>query len=251
MVDVGTEWRSFADVHHTRDPSRVGAPMRDLTDGVMSTDIRAYGSDHYNLMNQQRKISGGKDDRIMKAMDYIRAKCDQAHIPQCIIDQANLIFKQAELKTHNYEAVAAAAIYIACRKENVPRAFAEIANLTQIEKKKIAVCYKKIVANSHAHRYVNYMDILEKCQRNLNIKNVPLAAKILPKVKDVLSGCSPYTIVGITIYLSCKHLGFKKTMEVIANACDMKEITLKNAHKKIKIFMSEHANTKFEDLFTK
>jgi transcription initiation factor TFIIIB Brf1 subunit/transcription initiation factor TFIIB len=52
------------------------------------------------------------------------------------------------LKGKNHEAVTAAALYIACRKENVPRTFKEICALGRASKKDIGRCYKLIVSNS-------------------------------------------------------------------------------------------------------
>jgi transcription initiation factor TFIIIB Brf1 subunit/transcription initiation factor TFIIB len=67
------------------------------------------------------------DRQMSQAMSVIREMSERIHLPKVIQDQAAKIFKDVldskALKGKNNEAQAAAALYIACRKEQVPRTF--------------------------------------------------------------------------------------------------------------------------------
>lgn len=131
MVDVGTEWRSFSNERSGNDPSRVGAPENPLLGGAdLSTTIAVgFGSSDsdQSLANAQRKNMNSTDRVMTQAISVIREMSERIHLPRTIQDQAAKTFKDVldskALRGRNNEAQAAACLYIACRKEGVPRTF--------------------------------------------------------------------------------------------------------------------------------
>ncbi|VDL73875.1 unnamed protein product [Nippostrongylus brasiliensis] len=138
LVDVGTEWRSFSNERSGADPSRVGAPENPLlSGGDLSTSIAVgFGS-------------SDSDTRCATAMSVIREMSERIHLAKSIQDLASKTFKDVldskALKGKNNEAQAAACLYIACRKEGVPRTFKEICAVSRVSKKEIGRCFKLII----------------------------------------------------------------------------------------------------------
>ncbi|KAI6186759.1 hypothetical protein M3Y98_00167500 [Aphelenchoides besseyi] len=131
LVDVGTEWRSFSNERSGNDPSRVGAPENPLFNGSdLSTSMAVgYGASDgdQSLANAQRKNINSTDRQMSQAIGVIREMSERIHLPRPIQDQAAKIYKDVldskALRGKNNEAQAAACLYIACRKEGVPRTF--------------------------------------------------------------------------------------------------------------------------------
>ena len=74
---------------------------------------------------------------------------ERINMANSIKDQANVLFKQVyetkALRGRTTGAIAAACLYIACRKEGVPRTFKEICAITTVKKTEIGRCFKLIL----------------------------------------------------------------------------------------------------------
>uniref|UniRef100_A0A1I8EBK4 Transcription initiation factor IIB n=1 Tax=Wuchereria bancrofti TaxID=6293 RepID=A0A1I8EBK4_WUCBA len=148
LVDVGTEWRSFSNEKSGADPSRVGAPENPLLGSAdLSTSIAVgFGGSETNA---QRKNMNNMDRQMSQGLSVIREMSARIHLPKSIEDGAAKIFKDVldskALRGKNNEAQAAACLYIACRKEGVPRTFKEICAASRVSKKEIGRCFKLII----------------------------------------------------------------------------------------------------------
>lgn len=131
LVDVGTEWRSFSNERSGNDPSRVGAPENPLlgSSDLSTTIAVGFGASEgdQSLANSQRKNMNNSDRQMSQAMGVIREMCERIHLTRTIQEQAAKTFKDVldskALRGRNNEAQAAACLYIACRKDGVPRTF--------------------------------------------------------------------------------------------------------------------------------
>lgn len=89
------------------------------------------------------------DRQMTQAINVIREMSERIHLTRPIQDQASKIFKNVldskALRGRNNEAQAAACLYIACRKEGVPRTFKEICAVSRVSKKEIGRCFKLII----------------------------------------------------------------------------------------------------------
>lgn len=78
-------------------------------------------------MHAQRKTMSTNDRQITQAIGVIREMSERIHLTKSIQDQAAKLYKDVldskALRGKNNEAQAAACLYIACRKEGVPRTF--------------------------------------------------------------------------------------------------------------------------------
>lgn len=81
----------------------------------------------FSLANAQRKNMNNTDRQMTQAISVIREMSERIHLAKTIQDQAARLFKDVldskACRGKNNEAQAAACLYIACRKEGVPRTF--------------------------------------------------------------------------------------------------------------------------------
>ncbi|CAP26742.1 Protein CBR-TTB-1 [Caenorhabditis briggsae] len=244
LVDVGTEWRSFSNERSGNDPSRVGAPENPLlTGGDLSTTIAVGfgGSDSDNsLANAQRKSMNNTDRQMTAAMSLIREMSERIHLPRNIQDNASRIFKDVldsrALRGKNNEAQAAACLYIACRKDGVPRTFKEICAVSRVSKKEIGRCFKIIIRNLETNlEQITSADFMSRFCGNLYLPNsIQAAATRIAKRAvdmDLVAGRTPISIAAAAIYMASQASGEKRSAKEIGDVAGAAEITVRQTYK--------------------
>ena len=124
------------------EPSRVGAAMDPLMDGMEQLDtVISFCDGGSGIARElQRAAPRGQASRsernLMQAFCDISTWCDQFSLPKTISDIAKQLYKRSDeeklLRGKNLDAVIAACIFIACCQAHVPRTFREICNLTHV-----------------------------------------------------------------------------------------------------------------------
>ena len=148
MIDVGSQWRTFANDKDKKDMNRVGAaenPMfgSDNLETVMSMGTGAgavdeFGKQRYNngprqvlslvsffsLANFPFQLSSA-DKALRSGHDAIRQMAGRINLSSRIINRAFLLFKQCYenkcVRGRSQDAIVATCIYIACRQEGAQR----------------------------------------------------------------------------------------------------------------------------------
>ncbi|KAJ1354398.1 Transcription initiation factor IIB [Parelaphostrongylus tenuis] len=244
LVDVGTEWRSFSNERSGADPSRVGAPENPLlSGGDLSTSIAvgfgASDSDN-SLANSQRKSMNNTDRQMTQAMSVIREMSERIHLAKSIQDLASKTFKDVldskALKGKNNEAQAAACLYIACRKEGVPRTFKEICAVSRVSKKEIGRCFKLIIKSLETNlEQITSADFMSRFCGNLSLPNsIQAAATRIAKravEMDLVAGRSPISIAAAAIYMASQASSEKRTAKEIGEIAGAAEVTVKQTYK--------------------
>ncbi|CCD74279.1 Transcription initiation factor IIB [Caenorhabditis elegans] len=244
LVDVGTEWRSFSNERSGNDPSRVGAPENPLlSGGDLSTTIAVGfgGSDSDNsLANAQRKSMNNTDRQMTAAMSLIREMSERIHLPRNIQDSASRIFKDVleskALRGKNNEAQAAACLYIACRKDGVPRTFKEICAVSRVSKKEIGRCFKIIVRSLETNlEQITSADFMSRFCGNLSLPNsIQAAATRIAKCAvdmDLVAGRTPISIAAAAIYMASQASAEKRSAKEIGDVAGAAEITVRQTYK--------------------
>ncbi|CAJ0939744.1 unnamed protein product, partial [Mesorhabditis belari] len=244
LVDVGTEWRSFSNENSGNDPSRVGAPENPLlSNGDLSTHIAVgYGASDsdQSLANAQRKTMNNADRQMNAAIGVIRDMSDRIHLPRNIQDIAAKIFKDIldtkALKGKNNEAQAAACLYIACRKEGVPRTFKEICAVSRVSKKEIGRCFKMIIRVMETSlEQITSSDFMSRFCGNLGLPMpIQVCATRIAKMAvemDLVAGRSPISIAAAAIYMAAQASSEKRTAKEIGDIAGAAEVTVKQTYK--------------------
>jgi transcription initiation factor TFIIB len=271
MVDTRPEWRTFVNDENTTDPSRVGATADPfLTSSELDTGI-SQGSGMKELSRIQWRSSHVQQDGILISQyRELTTLCNAINLPKSIIDTAKYIVKSVHdknmFKKRNSKRgrsfgsiVIAAAIFLACRYEGVPRTFLEISALTQIPKHEIGQVVTTIekslrtaislnadgISHSDSNnvsvsslgstanaadlmiRYCSRLHLPIRVQRNC----IDLAKRI--SERDVLTGRSPLSIAAAVILCISEVMKLGLSVREIAEVVGVAEGTVAKARKEI------------------
>eukprot|EP00164_Ancoracysta_twista_P019990 GFYU01035469.1.p1 GENE.GFYU01035469.1~~GFYU01035469.1.p1 ORF type:complete len:365 (+),score=71.78 GFYU01035469.1:68-1162(+) len=247
LVDEHSEWRTFSNDTSGVDQTRVGGPSNPLLDDSgYSTGIAKGGSggaDGFQVNRlQNRGALSGSDRTLLEAYREIGRMADLIGLPQTIKDRASELYKgihdQKALRGRDSKAVMAAAVYIACRQENVPRTLKEICALTRASKKEIGRCYKEMLKVLETNlSTINTSDFMIRFCSNLGLPTDILNASTAVAEKAVqmgiVAGKSPISVAAASIYLVSQLSKHKKTQKEIATVAGVSEVTIRNSYKDI------------------
>ncbi|XP_055343012.1 transcription initiation factor IIB-like [Paramacrobiotus metropolitanus] len=246
VIDVGTEWRTFSNESGGDDPSRVGGPENPLLDGDQLTTIigGATGSAGLDANGfskyRNRKTMSAQDRALTTAFKEISTMAERINLPRTIVDQANVLFKQVYeskvLRGRSADAIASSCVYIACRKEGVPRTFKEICAISRVSKKEIGRCFKLILSTVGASvELVTTGDLMPRFCANLALPS-PVqraATHIARKARDLdlVPGRSPVSVAAAAIFLACAASKSTKSSKEIGEITGVAESTIRQTYK--------------------
>lgn len=150
-IDQSSEWRTFSnDDQGNDDPSRVGDGPNSLLNGAQLNTNIAFGdggmrsNDLYRANNKSNVDKGNK--QLLQAYKQIGALCEGWQLTPSVVDTAKHLYKDADesrlFKGKSQEALIAGCVFLACRRNNVPRSFREVMELTKVSKKEIGRTFK-------------------------------------------------------------------------------------------------------------
>jgi transcription initiation factor TFIIB len=271
MVDTRPEWRTFANDENTTDPSRVGATADPfLTGSELDTGI-SQGSGMKELRRIQWRTSHVQQDGILlEQYQELNTLCNAINLPKSIVDAAKHIVKSVHdrnlFKKRNSKrgrsfgsTVIAAAIFLACRYQGVPRTFLEISALTQIPKHEIGQVVTTIERSLQTEMSLDDDGISPSDSNNMSISSVGNTANAadlmirycsrlhLPirvqrncidlakriSERDVLSGRSPLSIAAAVILCISEVMKLGLSVRGIAEVVGVAEGTVAKARKEI------------------
>ena len=258
IADQGPEWRAFTK-EEKEGRSRTGAPISlSVHDKGLSTVIDRINKDAFGRelpletrlqMLRLRKwqirarVHSSIDRNLAQAMAELDRLADKTHIPPSVKEKAALIYRKALekglVRGRSISAIAAAALYAACRHSETPRTLKEVAEASLIKRKDIARCYRLLLREldiqmpiSDPVKYVSKIaakvGISEKTQRK--------AIEILREAekRKAIAGKDPMGLAAAALYIACVCEGERKTQKDIAEAAGVTEVTVRNRYKGLK-----------------
>ncbi len=257
IVDSGPEWRAF-DSEQREKKARVGAPMTyTIHDKGLSTmidwrDKDIHGttlsaskrSEVFRLRKAQNRSKFAKysDRNLAFALQELSRIESHLGLPKNVRETAALIYRDAVTKKlirgQKIEAVAAAAIYAACRKYNIPRTLHEISDASQVDKKKIGRSYRHISRQLkllvpppgptvYISRFASDLDLSGEIQtRAIDILKIAMD-------KGLTSGRGPMGVAAAALYIASVQHGERRTQRDIAKVARVTEVTVRNRYKEI------------------
>lgn len=243
VIDVGTEWRTFSNEKANSDPCRVGAAENPLLNGSDLTTVigPAVGGSSSGANGYQNRRSTNSSDRVLiKAFREINNMADRINLPKTIVDHANIIFKQLHegknLRGRSNDASAAACVYVACRKEGVPRTFKEICAVSKTSKKEIGRSFKLVLkALETSVGVITTGDFMSRFCSNLGLPaSVQKAATHIARIAvdlDIVPGRSPISVAAAAIYMASQASEHKKTHKEIGDVAGTADVTIRQSYK--------------------
>lgn len=270
-IDTSSEWRTFSnDDNANDDPSRVGDGPNALLNGAQLNTNIAFGDGGMRsreLQRTQNKANLDKGNKsLLQAYKQIGALCDGWQLPNSVADTAKHLYKDADesrlFKGKSQEALIAGCVFLACRRNQVPRSFREVMELTKVSKKEIGRTFKLLenfLMNKEKERgsqgttsmvaggtvvynesykgsttadpgdlCARYCSMLDMDQRTTNIA-IALADKMTKT--GALAGRSPLSSAAACIYMAGHMMGQPKTAKEIMHVARVSDSTIRHAYK--------------------
>jgi len=258
MMDKGPEWRAFTQ-EEKASRSRVGVPTsysvhdKGLSTAISQIDRDAFGrklplSTRLQMWRLRKwqirsRVHSSVDRNLAQAMAELDRLSDKLYIPPPIKEKASVIYRKALdkglVRGRSIAAIAAAALYAACRRSGTPRTLREIADASLVDKKDVARCYRLLLRELDVQMPIaDPLNYVSKIAENTGIsgKTQGLAIQILrqAKKKRAASGKDPMGLAAAALYIACLQNDEKKTQKDIAEAAGVTEVTVRNRYKTLK-----------------
>jgi len=257
ITDTGPEWRAFDDEQRAK-RTRVGAPLTyTIHDKGLSTLIDWHNEDMYGkglkpaqmsqvfmLRKWQRRIrvADASEKNLAFALSEMSKIATSLNLPKNILETAAVIYRKSVKKRlirgRSIQGVAAAAIYMSCRKCAIPRTLDELAQVISVSKKEIGRCYRFLAKEleefippafplKYASKFSNQLFVPGKATR--------VAASILETATNILitSGRGPTGIAAAATYIASVLVGERKTQREIAEVANVTEVTIRNRYREL------------------
>ena len=282
IIDTRSEWRTFAN-EDGDDPSRVGSVANPILDGITEQlESRIAARDggtgtSRELLKTMTRASGPRDRSLLDAFDSIQNKCDSIHLPRTVCDTAKQAYRRVEqeklLRGKQTDAIIAAAIYVACRVNRVPRTFPEVCALTSARKQQVARCFREMKEafglNATGSGSIDGADtsadaavaskgtggaaplglavgatdlVALYCNHlGLDMSIVRVTEAVTMRIHDLgfLAGRSPITIAAASIYLVTILVDEQRTARRISVAAGVSDGTIQHSFKEILKFIDQ------------
>jgi len=258
MMDKGPEWRAFTQ-EEKASRSRVGVPTsysvhdKGLSTAISQVDRDAFGrklplSTRLQMWRLRKwqirsRVHSSIDRNLAQAMAELDRLSDKVYIPQPIKEKAAVIYRKALdkglVRGRSIAAIAAAALYAACRGSGTPRTLREIAESSLVDKKDVARCYRLLLRELDVHMPIaDPLTYVSKIAERTGIsgKTQGLAIQILREArrKRAAAGKDPMGLAAAALYIACLQNNEKKTQKDIAEAAGVTEVTVRNRYKTLK-----------------
>lgn len=257
IADTGPEWRAFDDEQRAK-RTRVGAPLTyTIHDKGLSTLIDWHNQDMYGkglkpaqmsqvfmLRKWQRRIrvADASEKNLAFALSEMSKIAASLNLPKNILETAAVFYRKAVKKRlirgRSIQGVAAAAIYMSCRKCTIPRTLDELAQAICISKKEIGRCYRFLA--KELEEFIPPALPLKYASKFSNQLLVPgkatmVATTILETASNmrITSGRGPTGIAAAATYIASVLAGDRKTQREIAEVANVTEVTIRNRYREL------------------
>ncbi len=258
MMDKGPEWRAFTQ-EEKASRSRVGVPTsysvhdKGLSTAISQVDRDAFGrklplSTRLQMWRLRKwqirsRVHSSIDRNLAQAMAELDRLSDKVYIPPPIKEKAAVTYRKALdkglVRGRSIAAIAAAALYAACRGSGTPRTLREIAEASLVDKKDVARCYRLLLRELDVHMPIadplTYVSKIAE-RTGMSGKTQGIAIQILreAKKKRAAAGKDPMGLAAAALYIACLQNNEKKTQKDIAEAAGVTEVTVRNRYKTLK-----------------
>jgi len=258
MMDKGPEWRAFTQ-EEKESRSRVGIPTsysvhdKGLSTAIGRVDRDAFGrklplSTRLQMWRLRKwqirsRVHSSVDRNLAQAMAELDRLSDKVYIPGPVKEKAAVIYRKALdkglVRGRSIAAIAAAALYAACRTTETPRTLREISEASLVDRKDVARCYRLLLRELEVQMPIaDPLTYVSKIAERTGISGQTqgLAIKILneARLKRAASGKDPMGLAAAALYIACLQNNEKKTQKDIAEAAGVTEVTVRNRYKNLK-----------------
>lgn len=245
IIDPGQEWRDFSD--SDKDASRIGKVnpyVKDLSTTIAPTFVDGQKS---KMPKWQSRMLSNSDRNIINAFERLEHLAGLLNLNESIKSKAKEIYKEFEDKRtkstrYKKDPIIVSVLAMACKEENVPRSFKELARETQLFEKDIRKEYKNLTdLLGRAATRTSAPDLVSRfCSKlNLEFKIEHDAIEVATKAGEFVEGKSPSSIAAASILIVSKLSNSRRHEKDIAEAATISATTIRNVYKELLPFQSK------------
>ncbi len=193
-------------------------------------------------LQRRKKLSASVGRQRLVAQSEIERLSSMLFVPEGTRESSMRLYREAWEKDlihgRSIEKILAASIYIACRKNNVPRTLDEIEAVTRVGKKDI-IKTSKLLASKLGMKLAptSPLEYVSRFCAKLNLKRhvEERANEIIKKAleRDITSGRGPTGIAASAIYIAAILCDDRKTQKDVSEATGVTEVTLRVRYKEM------------------
>jgi len=188
------------------------------------------------------RVHSSTDRNLAQAMAELERLSSKVSISPPIKEKAAVAYRKALdkglVRGRSINAIAAAALYAACRKSGSPRTLSEISEASLVDKKDVARCYRLLLQELDFHMPISdpltYVSkIAEKTRISGKTQGTAIAILREARQKRFSAGKDPMGLAAAALYIACLQNNEKSTQKDIAEAAGVTEVTVRNRYKNL------------------
>jgi transcription initiation factor TFIIB len=270
VISDNQEWRYYGNEDNKNsDPSRCGMPVNELFSNIATSSYigktpASTGKVSYQMYQlvkyQQWSSISYKDRNFYNTIEQMSNKALNNGLPKTIIDDAQHLYKKISeekiSRGFNRDGLLASSIYIACRKNNVPRSAKEIATMFNVKLDIVTRNCKKfnnLLTDCNIENETTPYNFLPRfcCKLKLEEQYINFCKYLLDKDEELMicSENSPNSVASGAIFYMITVLQLPLNKKDVAVACEISEITINKCFKKFCEFNSQLLSTEIIQLY--
>jgi transcription initiation factor TFIIIB Brf1 subunit/transcription initiation factor TFIIB len=255
IIDSNPEWRNYDDGN--KNNARCGKILNPLLPrSSLGTQVHAYG--RIKIIHTWNSMPY-KERSLNLVFKRITNTCQGYDIPKKIEDDAKIMYKMISERKHtkgknkgkyiitrgrNRDSIIAAAVFFACRRNQVTRSPKEVAKMFALDETDLSKGAKNFLKLIKMKAYDNNMGtsktidfVLRKCNdMNIKSKYTKLAIKIAENIDklNIATTHTPYSMAAASILLMAEICGISSiTKSKLEKVFETSSVTIGKAYSKI------------------
>ena len=249
MLDISHESNIFSQEDYLKTARTGPATSLRMYDRGLSTMIGSDKDSSGNALSNKTKYEFNRlrtwDQRsksrsnatLGKALTKLHGMKAKLNIPENVAEQAAYIYRKAVTakltRGRTMPSLLAAALYAACRENNIPRTLNDVVAAGNVEKKNVSrdlrTIIKKLDLNLNQYDTASF---ITKISNNLNFKEKTKreAFNILRRCEDkmITAGKHPMAQAAASLYIACLLNEEKTSQRKIAEEAGISDVTVRN-----------------------
>lgn len=188
------------------------------------------------------RINDAAERNLAFALSELDRMAAQMMLPRHVKEVAASLYRKAVMKKlirgRSIEGMVSAALYAACRIEDIPRTLDEIAAVSKVTKKEIGRSYRFLARglslNLRPTSPVEYVDRFGDAL-GVSQRTKKRAKEILQEAirRGITSGKGPTGLAAAALYVASLLEGEKRTQREVAEVAHVTEVTVRNRYKEL------------------
>ena len=195
----------------------------------------------WDYRTQTRSSKGQSRKYAFRQLNSLKEKLA---LPSPVLEKAAYIYRKAQqndiIRGRTRTGAMAACVYIACREAIIPRAFDEVAEVSNIRRKEMWKAYRAIVSELDLKvplidpvrclvKLANKMGVSEKVKRY----GIDYMKQVIDS--NISAGRDPMGLAATVLYISCQNFGnVDKSQKYFADTAGISDVTVRNRRQELR-----------------